>query len=125
MSNCKTFSLLDKDQKTYNHILEYYNGILNNVSVFSIDMILQKRELTEHLQRCTKEHDKDEICKWLEKNASPFRCYLNSLKSVALFCIMDRRINSKNNLSWDNFCKIVDIWREEKQLIIDTIKFEG
>ena len=117
------FSLLEADRKTHHHVIEYFNAMLNNIDLFSVDMILQKRELELHLNKCHKEKDQEECLKWVEKNAKPFRIYINSLREIALFCYIDSKIYFRKELSWEVFCLIIEIWNKNKS-IIDSIKTE-
>lgn len=118
------FSFLEKDKKTYNHVKMYFDAINNGASLNSVDILIQKQELECHLKKTCKEHDRIEETAWVMKNAAPFRCYLNSLKTVTLFAFLNSKIHLDDDISFTLFCRMVDIFNEEKSLIIESIRIE-
>jgi hypothetical protein len=121
----KPFCIFDKDEKTFNHVKLYYKAIEDKVDLFKVDCQLQQQELEIHLNRCKKEHDKSEQLAWLNKNAEPLRAYINSLKMIALFMYIENKRIGKIDVTWELFCQFAEVWDEEKQIIIDTIRVES
>ena len=119
---CKPFCILEKDEKTYKHICEYYDAIVWETPLMAIDSIIQKRELENHLKRTKGTESKEEAQNWIQENAEPFRAYLNSLKLLTLFIFMDNKRNFRENVPYELFETYVEIWKKEKQLLIDTIR---
>lgn len=120
--NCETFSYLEKDEKTYNHVKAYYEAMKKGINCYSIDCVLQKHELEDHLKRCRKEHDQEEQLNWINQNAEKFRSYINSLKTVALLAYVGSEIHHHNDFIFDLFCSYVDLYDKEKKIIVDTIR---
>jgi hypothetical protein len=122
--SCKPFCFLEKDQKTYSHVCEYYDAVQNNIPFMAIDNIIQKRELQYHLEKYCKSESKEESQNWIEKNAVPFRSYINSLKLFSLFLLMDGKRNFRDNVPYELFEIYADIWNQEKKILIDTIQIK-
>jgi hypothetical protein len=121
MSYKSKFSLLEKDEKTFNHVKLYYDALENCVDLVAIDIKIQRNEFDWHLNHCKAEDKRSEECAWIEKNASALRQYLNSLKAIALFCYMDNKIYYRDRLVFEVYCKICEIYNKEKSLIMDSI----
>jgi hypothetical protein len=90
----------------------------------SVDMLIQKRELEEHLNRCKKEQDSDECAKWIEDNSVAFRAYINTLKVFTLFIFMENKLEYREAVIWEIFCRMVDVFNAEKELIMETIRLQ-
>lgn len=125
MSNKYSFSKLNADEKTFNHVKEYYIAMEKGIQMFSIDMKIQKDELENHLKCCGKnECDQGEIEAWVLKNSEPLRAYLNTLKLFTLFMYIDNEKDYRREIVWPLFIRFVGIWNAEKELILDTIRVE-
>lgn len=117
------FSFLDKDKKTYVHAKLYYDALSSEKELSLIDIDIQKMELSAHLSKFCKEHDKKEETDWVCQNAKPFRIYINSLKEIALFAYISSKIYYHDDFSYELFCRIVDVYDLRKKAI-DSIKVD-
>ena len=118
------FSLLEKNEKTFEHVKEYYEALEKGIDPFTIDNIIQKRSLEEHLKRNCKESDQEECLNWINNNAGKFRNYLNSLRVFSLFLYFDTRMNYRKGLVWEIFCNYIEMWNLEKSIVLDSIRLE-
>jgi len=118
------FSLLEKNEKTFEHVKEYFEALEKGIDLFAIDNIIQKRELILHLERHCKESDQQECLNWINENAAKFRNYLNSLRVITLLIFADCLANHRKGLVWEIFCKFIDVWDEQKSKIMDSIRLE-
>jgi hypothetical protein len=121
------FSLLEKDNKSFNIIICYLNYFIdeNNIEkkLFDFDNEIQKKEIEEHLLRNGYLlSDQYEICNWITKNAKRYRNYLNACKFIASLLemrIIDKIITIKDV---DQFYidHLIDIYDERIHSFIDT-----
>jgi len=121
---CKPFSYLEKDERTFNHLVEYYQALFIGTSLSLIDNSLQKDSLEDHLKRngVGTERTAEEAQRWVLQNSDPFRAYINSLKIVAMFLYINNKMNGIEVVTYEQFSKIIDLYRLEKETIIDTIR---
>lgn len=122
MNKCDNFSFLDNDDKTFLHITEYFNALQNGIKLISIDNILQKREIEIHLNKCKKEQTQEETLKWIEKNAVPFRNYINSLKILSLYLYIHSKMHYNYKLIKEDFGKIVNMWNNERCIVLEVLE---
>jgi len=119
------FSKLEKDDRTFSHVLLYYVAIVDKKSLMPVDMLIQERELKEHLKRCRlKETDLANCTNWIEDNHEAFRAYINTLKAFTLFIYMENRLEYREKVIWEIFCRMVDVFNEEKDIIMETIRLQ-
>ncbi len=121
----ETFSLLEKDDKTYNYVKQYYKVIKEGHSPMIVDAYIQKNEIERHLcLKCVDPDDQKSICEWIQCYSSSFRSYLNSLKMLALSIFFMNKYQSlipAETLSFELFCRAVNIWNERKEEVVDSI----
>ena len=116
------FSKLEKDEKTFNHIQLYYDLIVRRTPLIEADLEIQRIELEHHLERCNKEFDATECSDWIGRNAEAFRAYINTLKVFTLFIYMENCLEYRSDIVWEIFCRMVDVFNEEKEIIMETVK---
>lgn len=119
----KSFSLIEKDDKSYEYVQTYISALNNSEDLFGLDLLIQRNELTEHLQRNNKMEDQKEMTWWIENNSQGLRCWINSLKMLSMFMFFAKRLHENVNFERPVFDKFVDLWNLEKQCVCDTIKF--
>jgi hypothetical protein len=108
------FSYLEKDDKTYKHVLEYIECIKNGKDASCIDCSIQGYELRQHIMSCGGEKLK-ESSNWVIENSIKIRDYINSVKIIS-YCLINR-------CDFLNFCEEVQNFNNNKKLF-DTIKFD-
>ncbi len=120
-----SFCFLEKDQKTYHYVAEYYSLIEKGVSPCSFDICIQREEIEKHL--LSNQMDSEDRCgisEWIEENSAKFRSYLNSIKMVALFIYFmdkDEKSPAEKSFSFDAFSHVVQLWNGRKSELIDSI----
>ena len=121
----KSFSKLEKDKKTFEHLTRYYIALMENLPLMVIDMEIQAHELEDHMNRCGLPTScMPEMNSWIQKNSENLRTYLNALKMLALFIYIDNTKDYRDKVVWDLFCTFVDVWNQESEIIMDTIRLK-
>lgn len=105
------FSFLPKDKKTYNILKKYIEDIQNNIDLLVEDNNIQKEEIIEH-QKNTGENG----ISWIQKYAKGERCYLNTIKELAILFICTER-----EITWDNYIYFCDKLNHIHDNILDKI----
>jgi hypothetical protein len=120
-----SFSLLEKDQKTFEYFKQYVQFLEKDGNTCQIlDNRIQANEIEDHLKRNGKESSlsqvkKEEISHWIKENARPFRDYLNSIKlAYVVWKCMGR---DWRDITWDEFVKIEERLNQLKYKCLDTI----
>lgn len=121
----KKFSKIEKDNKTFQHVIMYYNCIMKGDDYTTTDIKIQQLELKEHLERNHVDENKNEECdKWIKENHKPFRKYINTLKVFSLFMFMNNQLEYREKIPYQIFEKMVEAFNEHGELIMDTIMLE-
>ena len=121
----ENFSCLEKDDKTFYYVKEYYGRVCCNETLCICDIDIQRHELEDHLKNNNKDlHDNKEVALWIEKNSRNFRTYINSIKLLTFFIFSNNQINHIENLDKGTFCTYIDIWNNKKHSIIDSLYFK-
>ena len=116
------FCILEKNDKTYDLVLKYYDMISKHiVETTHLDNLIQANECQDHLRRCNKMHDPEETSKWFDDNAELLRSYLNTVKNIAFLMYVDNTINYRDKVVKELFYKFADLYNENKSLF-DTIR---
>jgi hypothetical protein len=95
----KGFSLLPKDQKTFNIIRVYIEDINSGRPLLGEDAQIQAIEIQVHNKRC----GFDDSIGWIERNHKKERMYLNACKLVLL-----EMLKKKCVFNWENMCYLID-----------------
>jgi hypothetical protein len=110
------FSKLDFNEKTVAHITLYFDAIINKTPLISVGNKIQNIELQEHLCRVGNK-TQEEILIWIDKNTKPFRCYLNSLATVANFLFIDYKINFRRGLNERIIYDAIVVWNDNLNIM--------
>jgi len=114
------FSLLEKDEKTYNYSKKYLTFLRenNNNCILMFENKLQFDELEEHfkLNCITEECRNYEAQLWIQKFADRYRRYLNSIKILTMMIDV-----KEEDYTFDYFSNLVDRYNSAKNNIIDSI----
>lgn len=114
-----SFCILEKDQKTFFYFKTYFEWLdYKNESCYKLDNIIQYEEIKNHLiKNGYSENDISEANKWIEQNGKKFRDYLNTIKMIYI-C---NKFTDKNDITWEDFCRMSDILNSMKEKCLDTI----
>ncbi len=114
------FCLLEKDDKTYNYVKEYYKVVKTGNSPMKVDAGIQKIEIERRLcLECIDPEDCTAVYRWIRENSPGIRSYLNSLKMLA-FSIYFMNLRG-SGFSFKLFCRAVNIWNGRKEKVVDSI----
>lgn len=120
------FCILEKDKKTFEYFKQYVRYLEHEDNTCLIlDNLLQKNEIQMHLElngvdaAQLSERKKNEISDWIEKNAQPFRDYLNTIKLV--YVVWKCMGRDWKNISWDDYITIGERLNQLKANCLDTI----
>jgi len=105
------FSLLPKDEKTFNIVKQYSEDIINHFDLLREDCKLQLKEMEIHKYNT----GKDGI-NWSDCHAENNRAYLNSCKQLAILFYCSNFL-----IDWDSFCDFTDRLNEIHDPILDKI----
>ena len=115
------FCILDNDKKTFEYFKKYVQFLENEDDTCHIlDNRIQIDEIRDHLYRHGKdENHKDEIDRWIDENARPFREYLNTIKLV--YVVWKCMGKEWQNIEFDEFNAIEETLNKLKHKCLDTI----
>lgn len=123
----KPFCFLEEDYKTFAYVNIYVEFLKNDLSVSGLDMQIHSEEIQRHIE-CNNLFYKYELAvqEWIRANGENFRIYLNTIKMMALFIVMD--INSldlqRDNgwyMDFEKFKLFIMQWDKYKENIVDSI----
>lgn len=119
------FCYLEKDQKTYQYVMEYLGVMKDGQSTVPLDITIQRKEIERHMERNgISPSDQPAISAWIEANSANFRSYLNSLKMVALFLFYIKKTENGPDavpLPFELFMDAIGYWNERKIEMVDSI----
>lgn len=117
------FSLLEKDEKTYIYVKRYLSYLKNKKgSLLKLQNDFQIEEIQIHLKNHNikgEEESNIESITWIKHHGDKFRIYLNSLKILALMALDCKCSCNKDDFSYVDFCKSVDIICNNRELVED------
>lgn len=116
-----SFCILDKDIKTFEYFKKYVQFLETEDNTCHIlDNRIQADEIREHLRRNgMDESHKEEIDRWIDENARPFREYLNTIKLV--YVVWKCMGKDWDNIGFDEFHAIEENLNRIKNKCLDTI----
>jgi len=119
------FCPLEKNDKNYTYVRLYYKAILENTPPMVIDSRIQKNEIEEYLFLNSLSPDNQKaIDEWIRNNSSSFRCYLNSLKMLALslyFMNHNSATTNSRDINPGLFYHAINIWNAKTQVLTSSV----
>jgi hypothetical protein len=121
------FSLLEKDQKSFDIIIAYLDFFLTDdkeKNIFDFDNNLQKQEIKDHLRRNNfGMNNQNEMCNWVIANGKNYRQYLNACKFIASMIEKDLLTNIiiKKNVNREYVNCLIELYDERIQSFINLI----
>ena len=116
-----SFCILESDQKTFEYFKKYVEFLETEENTCHIlDNRIQADEIRDHLKRHgMDENHKEEIDRWIDENARPFREYLNTIKLV--YVVWKCMGNVWHSIQWNDFNRIQENLNKIKDKCLDTI----
>lgn len=113
------FCILEKDNKTFLYIKRYIDFMEkeDRRNVMTLDNQIQQEEMISHLERKGIDRNNSpivlqELKDWINKNGSPIRVYINTIKLAAvIFYTRDKDCFETcmyKEFNYENFSKVVD-----------------
>ena len=86
MSN---FCYIENDSKTKEYVKLTIEALKSNKSLLTTDNLIQAHEIERHCE-CNSDWDKNKLmCEWVINNGKGFRSYLNTIKLLSLFIMVE------------------------------------
>ena len=112
------FCHIENDEKTKHYVKLTIEALKDKKSLLTIDNIIQAHEMDRHCS-CSQDWDKNKlVCDWVSSNAKPFRIYLNTIKLISLFIIVeDIDIHSLDSKEFENIREKIN----KQETLLDCI----